>query len=58
MNDATIRGFRNKHGWAFAKTYADICQQEYIVKDKLDWDDLDDYACPIAIQRVKGAINL
>jgi hypothetical protein len=46
MNDGTIKNFINKHSWTFARTYADICPHENIVKGKLDRDDLDNFACP------------
>jgi len=31
-----LQEFVNNLAWTFAKTYADICPHEYIVKDKLD----------------------
>jgi len=54
MNDETIRDFINKHSWTFAKTYADICPHEYIVKDKLDRDDLDDFTALVEHIRENG----
>ncbi len=36
MNDIEMRLFINRSPWIFAKTYADICPHEYIVKAHLD----------------------
>jgi hypothetical protein len=54
MNDETIRDFINKHNWTFAKTYADICPHEYIVKGKLDRGDLDDFTALVKHIREQG----
>jgi len=36
MNDDEMRSFITHSPWIFAKTYADICPHEYIVKKNLD----------------------
>ena len=36
MNKEEMRTFVNNLDWIFAKTYADVCPHEYIVKNKLN----------------------
>ena len=39
MTHSDIQQFISRNKWIFAKTYADFCPHEYVVKDKLSIDD-------------------
>ena len=45
MNDSQMKTFISQFCWIYAKTYAEVCPHEYIVKTKLDkmhWDSFED----------------
>ncbi len=56
MNNILMRDFINKFKWTYAKTYAKICPHEYIVKDKIDKGQWDNFAEVVRYIREKGFI--
>ncbi len=54
MNNNLMRDFINKLTWTYAKTYAQICPHEYIVKDQIDQDQWDSFIEGVTFIRENG----
>ena len=56
INDNLMRDFIYKFNWIYAKTYAEICPHEYIVKDKIGQDSWESFGEVVSYIREKGFI--
>jgi len=56
LNDDQLRDFINSFTWTYAKTYAQICPHEYIVKDKIDKEYWESFTEVVKYIREKGFI--
>jgi len=54
FDDKLMRDFINKFKWTYAKTYAQICPHEYIVKDKIEQEYWDSFAKVVSYIREEG----
>jgi len=57
LNDDQFRDFVNSFTWTYAKTYAQICPHEYIVKDKIDKEFWESFTEVVKYIREKGFIT-